>query len=1028
MAVGVSPTGDRASLDWSGYNEIAQQDVLRYRIYVATSPFTTVSGLTPDTMVLAGTSSLTVTNLTPFQDHYFAVVGEDALSGYDPVVKYSAAYVLAPQAISRDYSLFVGGEPTPPYPQALSREVSVLITTPVVPDRVTQLAIDVTPTGDGATLNWSAYNELLQRDVVRYDIYISSRPFTTVSSLTAVTNVPAGTSSFAIGNLTPFQDHYFAVVAVDGLGGYDPVVAYSAAYVLAPQAVSREFSLFVGGEPLSPSPQAISREVSVLVPDAIVPDPVTGVTSGFEATTSTSAFSAVDLDWSSYNEVGQRDVVRYRVYSGPAFFTDVSTMEPHDYVPAGTSRFTVRGLFGGSIYYMAVVAEDALGNRNSTVRSVSVKASISALGDVRNLLVASGRDSLRFTWSAPEQVDAFLARYHLYLGESANPIALPSSATSYEAPGLQPATAYPFRLSTVDTFGTESAGVTLLAATWLNHPSNLVLQSFDGMIRLSWTHPEPNDLVKHYAVYKSTSSFSSVSGLTPVLTTRGTRADISGLANGTPYFFAVTTVNVIDGENPALQSVTATPNPVPGVFADLAISNVISPASVYRGQTITIDWLVRNLGAGGTTTRSGSLVNSWVDRVVLSPDTVFGDADDLLLGDAPHAGALGLGGSYAGNATVQIPTNLLGFYYVFVLANAGGQVYEHLDAAANLSAPLPITIGPASPPIITQQPQDLTTFEGHTVSLSVGAQGSPPLSYQWQRGGMVLVNKTNSTLTLSNVMASDSDSYSVVVANAAGATNSRAALLTVNLPPPDLIALNLQSPINVIAGQPVDLSWMTTNGGPSVAAPPWQERLLLADNASGTNATALFTLNAPSPLASGNVVTRSPTVIFPTTLSGNYWLVVQVDSADQVAEDYGETNNTLVASRPIVVTAPDLVAAEVSLQNAGGAPLNTATFGQSFKAVWTVRNAGTGPTFVNWSDRLFLATSSGSIVGASPLASVPANVNLLAPGASYTNTVSVRLPLGSQFPPGIYHLVVFADGESAALWLGFGFAKIALTR
>ena len=167
LTVNVSPTGDTATLNWSAYNEIAQNDVVRYRVYVSTTPFNTVSNLTPSFIVPAGTLSLTITNLAQWQDHYFAVVAEDALGGYDAGVNFSAAYVLAPQAISRETSLFVGAEPASPYAQTISRETSLLITTPAVPDRITQLAISVTPTGDSATLDWSAYNEIAQNDVVR---------------------------------------------------------------------------------------------------------------------------------------------------------------------------------------------------------------------------------------------------------------------------------------------------------------------------------------------------------------------------------------------------------------------------------------------------------------------------------------------------------------------------------------------------------------------------------------------------------------------------------------------------------------------------------------------------------------------------------------------------------------------------------------------------------------------------------------------------------------------------------------------
>ena len=42
----------------------------------------------------------------------------------------------------------------------------------------------------------------------------------------------------------------------------------------------------------------------------------------------------MDLDWTAYNEVGQKDVVRYRVYLGPTYFDDVTALSPFMYVPA----------------------------------------------------------------------------------------------------------------------------------------------------------------------------------------------------------------------------------------------------------------------------------------------------------------------------------------------------------------------------------------------------------------------------------------------------------------------------------------------------------------------------------------------------------------------------------------------------------------------------------------------------------------------------------------------------------------------
>jgi hypothetical protein len=646
LAISVSPTGDRATLDWSAYNEVQQGDVVRYLVFISTAPFTTVSNLVPFAVLPAGTSSLSISNLSQWQDHYFAVVAVDAPGGYDSTVNYSAAYVLAPQAVSREFSVFIGGDPQSTYGEAVSRESSILVTTLEVPQRISQLVITTTPTGESATLDWSAYNEIAQNDIVRYEIFVSSAPFTTVSGLTPLATVPAGTFTLTVSNLTAWQDHYFAVVPVDGLGGYDPVVDYSVAYVIAGQAASREYSLFVGGGAAATPMEANSREFSLLVADNSVPAPVTGLTNNFQASTSVSAYSAVDLDWSSYNEAAQNDVVRYRVYAGSSFYTDVSAMTPYAYVPAGTFQYTVRGLHGGAIYYLAVVAEDASGNWNPTVRSVSAQASIGALGDVQNLAATCASNSLHFTWMPPPQVDAFLAHYNVYFNGATNPVPVSSSSVTYDATNLQPATAYPFRISTVDTFGTESAGVSLLAATLLKNPAPIATESFDGMVRLTWKQVEPNNVVQTYAVYESGAPFTTVAGLTPVLTTRETRADVGGLVNGTPYYFAVTTINVVNGENQAVQSVTATPNPLAGTFADLAVTNVVCPPSAYAGQTINITWAVTNVGAGFTSTQNGTPVNSWNDAVVLSPDNVFGDADDIILTNVLHGANLAAGGSY----------------------------------------------------------------------------------------------------------------------------------------------------------------------------------------------------------------------------------------------------------------------------------------------------------------------------------------------------------------------------------------------
>ncbi len=88
-----------------------------------------------------------------------------------------------------------------------------------------------------------------------------------------------------------------------------------------------------------------------------------------------------------------------------------------------------------------------------------------------------------------------------------------------------------------------------------------------------------------------------------------------------------------------------------------------------------------------------------------------------------------------------------------------------------------------SPPTITTQPTNQTVFVGQTATFSVTASGTAPLHYQWSVGSSNILNATNATLTLANVQLSQASSYSVLITNAFGSTNSASATLAVNSSP-----------------------------------------------------------------------------------------------------------------------------------------------------------------------------------------------------------------------------------------------------
>ena len=92
-------------------------------------------------------------------------------------------------------------------------------------------------------------------------------------------------------------------------------------------------------------------------------------------------------------------------------------------------------------------------------------------------------------------------------------------------------------------------------------------------------------------------------------------------------------------------------------------------------------------------------------------------------------------------------------------------------------------------PVINNQPQSTESFLGGVASFSVTATGSN-LSFRWKKGttelsdGPNIAGATTSSLTLSNLQASDAGTYSVVVSNEGGNTPSNDVTLTVSQAPP----------------------------------------------------------------------------------------------------------------------------------------------------------------------------------------------------------------------------------------------------
>jgi len=87
----------------------------------------------------------------------------------------------------------------------------------------------------------------------------------------------------------------------------------------------------------------------------------------------------------------------------------------------------------------------------------------------------------------------------------------------------------------------------------------------------------------------------------------------------------------------------------------------------------------------------------------------------------------------------------------------------------------------ATKPEITAQPTPKSATVGHEATFSISANGTPPLSYQWRKGGTNIPGADEASYTTPATTLDDNGSlFSVVVSNAAGDTVSNTAKLTVN--------------------------------------------------------------------------------------------------------------------------------------------------------------------------------------------------------------------------------------------------------
>jgi fibronectin type 3 domain-containing protein len=374
-------------------------------------------------------------------------------------------------------------------------------TVPAAPTAVTATA------GDGqVSVSWTASS-----GAASYNVYYGTATGVTPASANKVAGVTA--ASAMVTGLTDGTTYYFIVTAVDSTG----------------ESVA---SSQVSATPLPSLPTAPT------------------------AFTATAGNAQVSLTW-----VAGTGAVTYNLYYGttagvtPATGTKVSGL-------TGTS-YTLTGLTNGTMYYFVLTSVNVAGES-----AASNQASATPLPQLPNaptaLTATAGNAQASLTWAA----GIGASTYNLYYGTSAGVTPATGTkvsgltGTSYTLTGLTNGKTYFFVLTSANVAG-ESASSNQASATPLPPlpaaPTALAATAANTQVALTWM---AGIGASTYNLYYGTSA-----GVTPATGTKvagltGISYTLTGLTNGTTYFFVLTSVNIA-GESGASNQVSATPLPLP---------------------------------------------------------------------------------------------------------------------------------------------------------------------------------------------------------------------------------------------------------------------------------------------------------------------------------------------------------------------------------------------------------------------------------------------------------------------------------
>jgi hypothetical protein len=215
--------------------------------------------------------------------------------------------------------------------------------------------------------------------------------------------------------------------------------------------------------------------------------------------------------------------------------------------------------------------------------------------------------------------------------------------------------------------------------------------------------------------------------------------------------------------------------------------------------------------------------------------------------------------------------------YDVIASNPGGSAISE-----------PAWLSVSAIPLILVPPTNQVVLSGSNATFSVIARGGTSLRYQWRKDGADLMGRTNATLVLTNVQATDEGYYTITLTDSGYTVASSPVRLTVWVRPS---FVEQPSPVTNVVLQGDSATFRVVATGTLPLSFRWRRAGATLTNITLNTNVCIYTMYNVQPGPGSNVTVVVTNIAGFAPLSSNAYLFVLLDlDRDGVADDWEQVN------------------------------------------------------------------------------------------------------------------------------------------